>query len=223
MKQTKESEMSIIQEIKNNREKIVKEKPTITGPSSATGGLVENNLTNLSSDIAISQSINSSSASFKLDPMILAEIGIQARKAYPKLDQKVIDKIITDIESALNPIYSQYLTVCKTNNGEGEIDVAILQALLKANSKDTNSEISIQSQLRLALKWNRIDIAKDYILTDDNKAIMGSLDNLMFTAIKDNRFEFVELFLDNGFSLKSFLTYRALLKLYNEVDTFLTI
>ena len=175
-------------------------------------------LKKINSDVPLTKTTDPSSNSFELDPVILAELEIKAREAYPNLNQTVIDDIINNIEKALNPIHSQYLTVCKTNNGEGEIDVAILQALLKANSKGTNNENSIQSQLRLALEWNRVDVAKDYILTDENKTVMGSLDNLMFTAIKDNRFEFVELFLDNGFSLKSFLTYRALLKLYNEVD-----
>ena len=159
----------------------------------------------------------SNSVSYKLDPVILAELGIKAKETYSRLNQSQIDDILKTIEMTLNPIYSQYLTVCKTDNGIGEIDVAILQALLKANDKGASNEINIQSQLRLALKWNRIDIAKNYILNDENKAIMGTLNNLMFTAIKDGRFEFVDLFLDNGFSLKSFLTYRVLLKLYNEV------
>ena len=163
------------------------------------------------------QSNGSSAVPFKLDPVIMTELGIKAREEYPNQKQNVIDDIINNIELTLNPIYSQYLTVCKTNNGEGEIDVAILQALLKAKSKNVINENSIQSQLRLALKWNRIDIAKNFILTDENKAKMGSLDNLMYTAIKDDRFEFVDLFLENGFSLKSFLTFRVLLKLYNEV------
>ena len=154
---------------------------------------------------------------FKLDPVIMTELGMKAREEYPNQKQNVIDDIINNIELTLNPIFSQYLTVCKTNNGEGEIDVAILQALLKAKSKNVINENSIQSQLRLALKWNRIDIAKNFILTDENKEKMGSLDNLMFTAIKDDRFEFVDLFLESGFSLKPFLTFRVLLKLYNEV------
>jgi hypothetical protein len=38
----------------------------------------------------------------------------------------------------------------------------------------------------------------------------------MYKAVKDNRVEFVDLFLDNGFSMKGFLTDRILLKLYNE-------
>ena len=159
----------------------------------------------------------SSNSSYKLDASILADLALKAKEEYPGQKQSVIDDIIKNIELTLDPMYAQYLTVCKTSNGEGEIDVAILQALLKAKGKGVRNEKSIQSQLRLALKWNRVDIAKDYILTAENKAIVGSLDNLMFSAIKDDRYEFVDLFLENGFSLKSFLTYRILLKLYNEV------
>jgi hypothetical protein len=163
----------------------------------------------------------SSNSSYKLDPAILADLALKAKEEYPGQKQNVIDDIIKNIELTLDPMYSQYLTVCKTSHGEGEIDVAILQALLKAKGKGVRNEKSIQSQLRLALKWNRVDIAKDYILTAENKAIVGSLDNLMYSAIKDDRYEFVDLFLENGFSLKSFLTYRILLKLYNEVETLL--
>lgn len=39
----------------------------------------------------------------------------------------------------------------------------------------------------------------------------------MYQAIKNNRVEFVDLFLENGFSIRNFLTPRVLLKLYNEV------
>ena len=162
----------------------------------------------------------SSNSTYKLDASILDDLALKAKEEYPSQKQSVIDDIIKNIELTLDPMYAQYLTICKTSNGEGEIDVAILQALLKAKGKGVRNEKSIQSQLRLALKWNRVDIAKDYILTAENKAIVGSLDNLMFSAIKDDRYEFVDLFLENGFSLKSFLTYRILLKLYNEVGTF---
>jgi hypothetical protein len=42
----------------------------------------------------------------------------------------------------------------------------------------------------------------------------------MYGAIKNNKVEFVELFLENGFSLRNFLTHRIMLKLYNEVSFF---
>lgn len=50
----------------------------------------------------------------------------------------------------------------------------------------------------------------------------GVLNDVMITAIQLNRVDFVDLFLDNGVSLKDFLTVRRLLLLYNDVSmTFL--
>jgi hypothetical protein len=40
---------------------------------------------------------------------------------------------------------------------------------------------------------------------------------MMMTAIQLNRVDFVDLFLDNGVSLKDFLSDHRLLKLYNAV------
>jgi hypothetical protein len=154
---------------------------------------------------------------FHLDKSIMDELKKRAQKEYPNKKSEEIDVILRDIEMTLNPKYSQFLTVCKPINGNAEIDIAILRALLKAKNKSVNNENEIQTQLRLALKWNRIDVAKIFIMTDENKDKLGSLDGLMYTAILDNRIEFVQLFLDNGFALKTFLTYRVLLKLYNEV------
>ena len=40
----------------------------------------------------------------------------------------------------------------------------------------------------------------------------------MYSAILNNQLDFVKLFIENGISLRSFLTYRVLLKLYNDVS-----
>ena len=42
----------------------------------------------------------------------------------------------------------------------------------------------------------------------------------MYEAIKNNLADFVELFIDNGFFIKNFVTHRVILKLYNEVITY---
>jgi transient receptor potential cation channel subfamily M protein 6 len=156
---------------------------------------------------------------FKLDPNLRAEI---TEKLPPQHKNKpeVREKILSNIEKALDPRYAHLLTVCKPVNSNAEIDVAILLALLKAekentqrNEKDTDPAIA---QLWLALEWNRIDVAKKYIFNDELKDKINSLGDLMYKAIKDNKVEFVDLFLDNGFSMKGFLTDRVLLKLYNE-------
>lgn len=93
-----------------------------------------------------------------------------------------------------------------------DIDRAILQALLRAN-KD-----QIFDQLKLALAWNRIDIAKSEIFTDDRFIQPSMLFEIMQSALILNRVTFVELLMDNGVNLKDFLTKKRLLKLYNHVS-----
>lgn len=95
-----------------------------------------------------------------------------------------------------------------------DIDRAILQALLRAN-KD-----QIFDQLKLALAWNRIDIAKSEIFTDDRFIQPSMLFEIMQSALILNRVTFVELLMDNGVNLKDFLTKKRLLKLYNHRDLY---
>ncbi|KAK3101394.1 hypothetical protein FSP39_003210, partial [Pinctada imbricata] len=92
-----------------------------------------------------------------------------------------------------------------------DVDKAVLKALLKAN-KD-----QIFDQLKLALAWNRIDIAKSEIFTDDRVVVPAQLCEIMQSAVLLNRVDFVELFLDNGVSIKDFLTKKRLLYLYNNI------
>nr|KAI8744050.1 transient receptor potential cation channel subfamily M member 2-like [Biomphalaria glabrata] len=98
-----------------------------------------------------------------------------------------------------------------SKNSAKDVDLAILKALLKANK---NQAID---QLKLALAWNRIDVAKSEIFTDDRTWPTGMLDEIMMSAIKLSRVDFVELFLDNGLSLKNFLTKERLTALYNTI------
>ena len=39
----------------------------------------------------------------------------------------------------------------------------------------------------------------------------------MFTAIVNDKIDFVKIFLENGCNMSEFLTYRRLIKLYNQV------
>ncbi|CAF4180717.1 unnamed protein product, partial [Rotaria sordida] len=67
---------------------------------------------------------------------------------------------------------------------EPDIDLAILQALLKATSDKKGCEATIQrkrEQLRLALEWNRVDIARNYIMK--NKADWNDI--FISNSIKD--------------------------------------
>lgn len=108
--------------------------------------------------------------SFLNDPHFRDEIISKVEK-YTK-DEKKMSSIIKSIEqTVLVESNHHLLTVCRPVNGVAEIDVAILRALLK-KEKSTNQQDEAnyyQSQLRLALKWNRIDIARNFIFTDENR------------------------------------------------------
>lgn len=74
--------------------------------------------------------------------------------------------------------------------------------------------------LKLALKWNREDIAKSDIFTGEEYFAPNELQTLMQLALIYNRPNFVELLLDNGLDLKSFLTVSRLQFLYNYQQVF---
>ena len=83
---------------------------------------------------------------------------------YPKKTDKDINEMNDDLEMCLNPKFRYLFTVCRTYD---DIDVSILKALLQVGKKkDAKSN---NEQLKLALKWNRPDIARDYIFTDELK------------------------------------------------------
>ncbi|KAL3875816.1 hypothetical protein ACJMK2_033731, partial [Sinanodonta woodiana] len=93
-----------------------------------------------------------------------------------------------------------------------DIDRAILYALLKA--KKSNSE----AQLALALAWNRSDIAREKIITPSNRKWWKGKENFlyhaMFTALVQDKVDFIQLFLDCGVSFSRFLTIHTLWNLY---------
>ncbi|XP_033100606.1 transient receptor potential cation channel subfamily M member-like 2 [Anneissia japonica] len=132
------------------------------------------------------------------------------------IDEKELDE--KDIEIHLNRIEK---CVQKTNlfnvydmdssTGVKNIDEAFLHALLRANKG------SKQDQLKLTLVWNRIDIAKSQLFTDDKDWKKGELDSALHYSLVHDQVDFVKLFLDRGVSLKEFLTVRKLSILYNEV------
>ncbi|RNA09709.1 transient receptor potential cation channel subfamily M member 3 isoform X26 [Brachionus plicatilis] len=122
------------------------------------------------------------------------------------------DKTLKWIKESLKIENLHLFTVCRSRNGRAELDVAILEALLYAGK---DKEKDFETQLKLALSWNRIDIARNYLFIGQNIDRVCSSDHFI-SAVIDNKHQFVELFLDNGFCLKSFLTKRQLLLLYNK-------
>eukprot|EP00074_Homo_sapiens_P021724 NP_001307280.1 transient receptor potential cation channel subfamily M member 2 isoform 3 [Homo sapiens] len=114
----------------------------------------------------------------------------------------------------------QLLTVFREGkDGQQDVDVAILQALLKASrSQDHFGHENWDHQLKLAVAWNRVDIARSEIFMDEWQWKPSDLHPTMTAALISNKPEFVKLFLENGVQLKEFVTWDTLLYLYENLD-----
>ncbi|KAL6465938.1 hypothetical protein MHYP_G00260710 [Metynnis hypsauchen] len=87
-----------------------------------------------------------------------------------------------------------------------EADVAILKASLKG---------TLAEQLNVTLAWDRADIAQQHILVYGQHWKVGALEQAMLNALKMDRVSFVKLLIENGMTLKHFLTVSRLEELYN--------
>ncbi|XP_078214848.1 transient receptor potential cation channel subfamily M member 2 isoform X7 [Callithrix jacchus] len=114
----------------------------------------------------------------------------------------------------------QLLTIFREGkDGQQDVDVAILQALLKASrSQDHFGQENWDHQLKLAVAWNRVDIARSEIFTDEWQWKPSDLHPMMTAALISNKPEFVKLFLENGVRLKDFVTWDTLLHLYENLE-----
>ncbi|CAL4060356.1 unnamed protein product, partial [Meganyctiphanes norvegica] len=106
--------------------------------------------------------------------------------------------------------HANLVTVFDINSGEG-LDKYILYAILTGASSSSRID-----QLNLALLWNRPDIAGNYIFPEIGVQTTESLEELMTSALLDEKVEFVQLLIMNGLVMTDYLTAQNLRKLYNE-------
>ncbi|XP_018427320.1 PREDICTED: transient receptor potential cation channel subfamily M member 2-like [Nanorana parkeri] len=103
--------------------------------------------------------------------------------------------------------------------GDQGMDVAILQALLKAShSAEYNGQENWDHQLKLAVSWNRPDIAETQIFTEDWTWKPSDLYDCLTLSFIEDKPSFVRLFLERGVSLSEYLTWETLTNLYNNTD-----
>ncbi|XP_060575124.1 transient receptor potential cation channel subfamily M member-like 2 isoform X2 [Ruditapes philippinarum] len=97
-------------------------------------------------------------------------------------------------------------------NKAEDLDMAILSVLLKAHAGgDENQRLT---QLKLALTWDRVDIAQEEIFREDVLWRQGSLDDILTEAIVTDKVKFMELILQQGVIMKEYLTLDRLEQLY---------
>ncbi|XP_014869423.1 PREDICTED: transient receptor potential cation channel subfamily M member 2-like, partial [Poecilia mexicana] len=115
---------------------------------------------------------------------------------------------------------SDLLTIFRASKDDQKnMDVAILLALLKASKKTDESlgDESWKMRLELAIAWNRADLAKTEIFTEEKMWKSINLHWAMKLALVDNKPDFVSLLLENGVCLEDFLDEATLCELYQKL------
>jgi len=122
------------------------------------------------------------------------------------------------LKSILNDNKSKYLihVFRLETSQENDIELAILSAFLEGSKNEFYYEY-----LKLAIKWNRIDLIKQILFNKNNRGEIifktYQLESLMEIALIQNKYEIVELFLENGLNLKTFLNTKRLYYFYNSI------
>ncbi|XP_009926293.2 transient receptor potential cation channel subfamily M member 5 [Haliaeetus albicilla] len=103
-------------------------------------------------------------------------------------------------------------------DGSEELDTVILKALVKACKSHSQEAQEYLDELKLAVAWNRVDIAKSEIFNGDVEWKSCDLEEVMMDALINDKPEFVKLFIDNGANISEFLTYSRLQRLYCSIS-----
>lgn len=141
---------------------------------------------------------------------------IEESKMFEKLRGKEvfgekIGKAVNQLQKIIQKKNDNLVNVFKLDSDEScqTIELAILRAHLNSRKKE------YYENLKLALQWNRVDIAKTDIFTGEEEFTDKQKTHLLEMALTYNMPDFVELMLESGVDLKSFLTKRRLYFLYN--------
>lgn len=118
-----------------------------------------------------------------------------------------VEKILTEsIELVKN---HHLLTIYKLEGKD--FDYALLYALLRSDSSP-NAQVN---QMGMAIEWDRADLAREHILaTYVNDFEEEQLNMFMMQAVLKQKCEFVQLIIDQGADMKSFLSHGRLAELY---------
>ncbi|XP_074075869.1 transient receptor potential cation channel subfamily M member 4 isoform X2 [Macrotis lagotis] len=135
------------------------------------------------------------------------EVSERIRRFFPKGDLGALEAQIERIMSR-----REMLTVYSTEDGPEEFETVVLRALVKACGSSEAS--AYMDELRLAVAWNRVDIAQSEIFRGDIQWRSSHLEASLQDALVNDQPEFVCLLISRGLSLSHFLTPVRLAQLY---------
>ncbi|XP_020496309.2 transient receptor potential cation channel subfamily M member 4 [Labrus bergylta] len=102
--------------------------------------------------------------------------------------------------------------------GPNDFDTVLLKALVGASKHRASVDDSPYSEeLKLAVTWNRVDIAKSELFNGDIQWRYEDLEDSMTDALVNDKPQFVRLFTENGLNILDYLTYGRLESLYYSV------
>ncbi|XP_071761298.2 transient receptor potential cation channel subfamily M member 4a [Centroberyx gerrardi] len=102
--------------------------------------------------------------------------------------------------------------------GPDDFDTVLLKALVRASKRVSSEASEYTEELKLAVAWNRVDIAKTELFNGDIQWKYEDLEDSMTDALINDKPQFVRLFCENGLNILDYLTYRRLEGLYRSLS-----
>uniref|UniRef100_A0A674A6V4 Transient receptor potential cation channel, subfamily M, member 4a n=1 Tax=Salmo trutta TaxID=8032 RepID=A0A674A6V4_SALTR len=99
-----------------------------------------------------------------------------------------------------------------------DFDTVLLKALVRASKRVSSDASEYTEELKLAVAWNRLDIAKSELFNGDIQWQYEDLEDSMTDALINDKPQFVRLFTENGLNILDYLTYRRLEGLYRSLS-----
>uniref|UniRef100_A0A6Q2XD01 Transient receptor potential cation channel, subfamily M, member 4a n=1 Tax=Esox lucius TaxID=8010 RepID=A0A6Q2XD01_ESOLU len=139
----------------------------------------------------------------------------RVRKHFPS--ETEMDKLV---EQVLSIYQNKDLITVYHGEQEGpdDFDTVLLKALVQASKQRVSSNSSpYTEELKLAVAWNRVDIAKSELFNADIQWKYEDLEDSMTDALINDKPQFVRLFTENGLNILDYMTYGRLESLYCSV------
>uniref|UniRef100_A0A4W5QU67 Transient receptor potential cation channel, subfamily M, member 4a n=1 Tax=Hucho hucho TaxID=62062 RepID=A0A4W5QU67_9TELE len=99
-----------------------------------------------------------------------------------------------------------------------DFDTVLLKALVRASKRVSSDASEYTEELKLAVAWNRVDIANSELFNGDLQWRYEDLEDSMTDALINNKPQFVRLFNENGLNILDYLTYQRLEGLYRSLS-----
>uniref|UniRef100_A0A8C5G230 Transient receptor potential cation channel subfamily M member 4-like n=1 Tax=Gouania willdenowi TaxID=441366 RepID=A0A8C5G230_GOUWI len=161
-----------------------------------------------------------------LSPTSGVEEGVDHGSVSAELRDLIRDKVRryvptgTELEKLVDHALSIYqtidlITVFHGNQeGSDDFDTVLLKALVSASKRISSEASECTEELKLAVAWNRVDIAKAELFNGDIQWKYNDLEDSMTDALINDKPQFVRLFCENGLNILDYLTYQRLESLY---------